>query len=74
METENRNFDADVFWSMRSPYCYMALDRCLKLQRKYHLNLHFNPVWPIAIDIETCPECGGTQLSDDDSNQRGWKA
>lgn len=34
---------------MRSPYCYISLDRCLELQRKYHLTLHLKPVWPIAI-------------------------
>ena len=46
---EDQNLDVDVFWSMRSPYCYVSLDRCLELQKRYHLNLHFKPVWPIAI-------------------------
>jgi 2-hydroxychromene-2-carboxylate isomerase len=49
MTTEKNNLDVNVFWSMRSPYCYISLNRCLELQRKYHLNLHFKPVWPIAI-------------------------
>jgi 2-hydroxychromene-2-carboxylate isomerase len=49
METEIRNLDVNVFWSMRSPYCYISLDRCLEIQRKYHINLHLKPVWPIAI-------------------------
>jgi len=25
-----------VFWSMRSPYCYISLDRCLAYQKKYN--------------------------------------
>jgi 2-hydroxychromene-2-carboxylate isomerase len=49
MTTEKNNLDVNVFWSMRSPYCYSALDRCLEMPRKYHVNLHFKPVWPIAI-------------------------
>lgn len=49
MTTEKQNFDVDVFWSMRSPYCYIALDRCLELQKKYHLNLKLRIVYPIAI-------------------------
>jgi 2-hydroxychromene-2-carboxylate isomerase len=49
MTTEKNNLDVDVFWSMRSPYCYVSLDRCLELQKKYHLNLHLRIVYPIAI-------------------------
>ena len=37
---EDGNLDVDVFWSMRSPYCYISLDRCLEFQKRYHLNLH----------------------------------
>lgn len=39
----------DVMWSMRSPYCYIALDRAIALQQKYNIKLNFRPVWPIAI-------------------------
>lgn len=39
----------DVYWSMRSPYCYIALDRLLALQKDYDLQMNFRPVWPIAI-------------------------
>ena len=49
MTTEIKNLDVNVFWSMRSPYCYISLDRCLELQKKYHLNLHLKIVYPIAI-------------------------
>ena len=49
METEIRNLDVDVFWSMRSPYCYISLDRCLELRRKYYLNLNLKIAYPLAI-------------------------
>jgi 2-hydroxychromene-2-carboxylate isomerase len=39
----------DVYWSMRSPYCYIALDRLLKLREDYDIELNFRPIWPIAI-------------------------
>jgi len=39
----------DVFWSMRSPYCYIALDRILEMRKKYNVQMNFRPVWPIAI-------------------------
>ena len=43
------NVTVPVFWSMRSPYCYISLDRCLAYQKKYNLTLDLCPVWPIAI-------------------------
>jgi 2-hydroxychromene-2-carboxylate isomerase len=49
MSDEHDDLEVNVFWSMRSPYCYISLDRCLELQRKYYLKLHLKPVWPIAI-------------------------
>ena len=52
MIAEQENLEVDVFWSMRSPYCYIALDRCLELQRKFHLLLHFKPVWPILTSVK----------------------
>ena len=39
----------DVFWSMRSPYCYIALDRILEMQKQYNVEMSLRPVWPIAI-------------------------
>ena len=39
----------DVYWSMRSPYCYIALDRLLKLREDYDIELNLRPIWPIAI-------------------------
>jgi 2-hydroxychromene-2-carboxylate isomerase len=39
----------DVYWSMRSPYCYIALDRLLQLREEYDVDLNLKVVWPIAI-------------------------
>lgn len=49
MALQDGHFTVPVFWSMRSPYCYIALDRCLEYQRKYNLTLELVPIWPIAI-------------------------
>ncbi|MGI9524708.1 MAG: DsbA family protein [Hyphomicrobiaceae bacterium] len=38
----------NVFWSMRSPYCYVSLDRCIEIQKKYNMELILRPVWPLA--------------------------
>jgi 2-hydroxychromene-2-carboxylate isomerase len=46
---EDGHFTVPVYWSMRSPYCYISLDRCLAYQKKYNLTLDLRPVWPIAI-------------------------
>ena len=39
----------DLFWSMRSPYCYLALDRIIELQRRYDVEVNLRVVYPIAI-------------------------
>jgi len=39
----------DVFWSFRSPYCYLALDRVLDLSRTYAVEVQIRPVYPIAV-------------------------
>lgn len=39
----------DLYWSMRSPYCYLALDRILDIQRNYNVELNLRIVYPIAI-------------------------
>jgi 2-hydroxychromene-2-carboxylate isomerase len=41
--------EVDVFWSMRSPYCYISLDRCLEIPEKYNVKLNLRIVYPIAI-------------------------
>jgi 2-hydroxychromene-2-carboxylate isomerase len=49
MSSESNNLEVDVYWSMRSPYCYISLNRCLEMQLKYHLDLNLNVTYPDAI-------------------------
>ncbi len=39
----------DLFWSFRSPYCYLALDRILELVGTYDVEVNVRPVYPLAI-------------------------
>jgi 2-hydroxychromene-2-carboxylate isomerase len=39
----------ELFWSFRSPYCYLALDRILELTRTYEVEVNIRPVYPLAI-------------------------
>lgn len=39
----------DLYWSFRSPYCYLALDRVLDLQRRYRLEVVSRIVYPLAV-------------------------
>lgn len=45
----NGKFSVDVFWSMRSPFCYLALDRLIEIERNFHVTINIRPVWPIAV-------------------------
>lgn len=40
---------ADIFWSFRSPYSYLATRRYVALMEKYDLELTLRPVYPLAI-------------------------
>jgi len=40
---------ADVFWSFRSPYSYLAIGRYRKLAEDYDLTINIRPVYPLAI-------------------------
>ena len=39
----------DVFWSFRSPYCYLTLDRFQTWHQGYDLNVIIRPVYPMAV-------------------------
>lgn len=39
----------DLFWSFRSPYCYLALDRILAIHRDYAVEVVVRPVYPMAV-------------------------
>jgi 2-hydroxychromene-2-carboxylate isomerase len=38
-----------VFWSMRSPFCYVALDRLLQIRDTYDVIVDLRVVYPVAI-------------------------
>ena len=40
---------ADIFWSFRSPYSYLATRRYCALTEEYDLTLNLRPVYPLAI-------------------------
>lgn len=40
---------ADIFWSFRSPYSYLATRRYVALSKEYDLTLNLRPVYPLAI-------------------------
>jgi len=40
---------ADIFWSFRSPYSYLATRRYRTLMDQYDLSLNLRPVYPLAI-------------------------
>ena len=44
---ERVNFD--LFWSMRSPYCYLALDRLIEARERFDLEIKVRVVYPLAI-------------------------
>lgn len=39
----------DFFWSFRSHYCYLGLDRVLALEQEFPVTICIRPVYPIAI-------------------------
>ena len=40
---------ADLFFSYRSPYSYLAVGRYRALAKQYDLEINLRPVWPIAV-------------------------
>ncbi len=53
------SYTFDLYWSMRSPYCYLSLDRIIAFQKDYELCVNIRIVYPIAIRnpqfFETAP-------------------
>jgi 2-hydroxychromene-2-carboxylate isomerase len=41
--------NADVFWSFRSPYSYLAIGRYRQMAEDYDLTINLRPVYPLAI-------------------------
>src|SRR5919112_1724849 len=46
---ERMTLHADIFWSFRSPYSYLATRRYRALTEEYDLTLSLRPVYPLAI-------------------------
>lgn len=42
-------FSIDVFWSYRSPYCYLTLDRFRDWQETFDLDVVIRPIYPMAV-------------------------
>ena len=39
----------DIYWSFRSPYSYLAIDRLAAINRDYEIDTRFKPVRPLAL-------------------------
>ncbi len=39
----------DLYWSFRSPYCYLAMDRLFALPKEMDVNIRVRHVWPGAM-------------------------
>jgi len=42
-------FSFDLFWSFRSPFCYLALDRIIEIERNFEVTVNVRPVYPLAV-------------------------
>ena len=47
--TEEDPLEVSVFWSMRSPYSYLALNRLVWLNSNYNVNVNIRPILPVAV-------------------------
>ena len=47
--TEDDPMEVDVYWSMRSPYSYLTLNRLVWLNSNYNVNVNIRPVLPVAV-------------------------
>ena len=43
------SLDVDLYWSFRSPYSYLGMERFKKMEREWDLTINVRPVYPIAI-------------------------
>src|SRR3546814_1863800 len=43
------SLSADLFWSFRSPYSYLAIGRYRALAASYDLVVNLRPVYPLAV-------------------------
>lgn len=45
----SENLELDVFWSVRSPWSYLATPRLVEWQQRYALDVNLRVVYPLAI-------------------------
>ncbi|MCL7960552.1 MAG: DsbA family protein [marine benthic group bacterium] len=57
--TEEDPLEVDVFFSMRSPYSYLALYRLVYLHSNYNVNVNFRVIFPIAARTSASGGSGG---------------
>jgi 2-hydroxychromene-2-carboxylate isomerase len=43
------SLDVDLFWSFRSPYSYLGMERFKQMEREWDLTINVRPVYPIAV-------------------------
>ena len=43
----------DLYCSMRSPFCYLAIDHILALDRQVNVTVYVKLVWPGAIRVKS---------------------
>jgi 2-hydroxychromene-2-carboxylate isomerase len=53
--TADNPLEYDLYWSMRSPYSYLVLDRILALNAHYNVKITFMPTLPIAVKFGGFP-------------------
>jgi 2-hydroxychromene-2-carboxylate isomerase len=58
--TEENPLEVDVFYSMRSPYSYLALYRLAYLNSNYNVNVNVRIIFPIAVRTSDSSGSGGT--------------
>lgn len=46
---QKETFSVDVFWSFRSSYCYLALDRLIEISMNFEATINMRPVFPMAV-------------------------
>jgi 2-hydroxychromene-2-carboxylate isomerase len=47
--TEENPLEADVCWSMRSPYSYLVMQRLTWLNSNYNVNINIRVIFPVAV-------------------------
>jgi len=52
----------EIYWSFRSPYSYLAIDRLIAIARDYEIEIDFRPVRPLALREPDFFERGRSQF------------